>query len=251
MSDETLQQILQFDPTTEPVVGVLGRMEVLRVLFTTEAWYKPLLPFLEVYYRVTKAVVVGELTNRYAFQNRVALERLDVHFALLYFNALFAFLSAGNCPTPWRTYFDYCQKSTGSAFVQMLLGINSHINGDLAVALHACSYTVQEDFLIINLLLHEQMRATLAHLAWRYADFISAGACVAARTSAELFKDTIVQWRENAWKQSSVWSGFSEQHEHAHAEHVALGIIRIFSGPKYYLRPSLLKRELRAFASPK
>lgn len=249
MSHESLKDILQFDPYTETMFGILGQMAILRELLRGEATYRPLLPFLEVYFRVTKSVVVVQLTNAHMFRSREALERLDVHFALLYFNALFAFLTTGNCLTPWRTYFEYCQKSKGSAFVQMLLGINAHINGDLAVALRTCSYEIEEDFLTINTLLQEQIRGMLLHLVRLHGDLISAGAFLASRTSTELFKDTIVQWREIAWTHGSAWSDLSAQKEHEHAEHVAAGIIRIFSESKYYLRPSVLKKELRALTA--
>jgi hypothetical protein len=82
-----------------------------------------------------------------AVETRVALARgfadprwiseLDVQFARLYFGALEAWLTGGECPSCWRALFS-CREELQIARIQFALaGINAHINHDLPEAIVA------------------------------------------------------------------------------------------------------------------
>lgn len=66
------------------------------------------------------------------------IERLDVLFAQLYFNAITSSLqSSGSVPSSWQALFE-ARFSTGIDRIQFALaGMNAHINHDLALALLA------------------------------------------------------------------------------------------------------------------
>lgn len=242
MSSESLKTLLLLDPSVETMDGIVRRMEALRGFFYTNAHYKPLMPFLEVYYRVTKAVLVEQAAGSGLFRNSPALERLDVYFASLYFNALYSFLSSGECVAPWRTYFEYCVCPHGNAFLQMLLGISAHINGDLSGALIRCSYAEREDFLLINSILERQIRSMLVYLAYTHADVVSFGAWLFPRATASLFKTTIVSWRDRAWRHAEQKA--DNAIVHIRAEELATQLIGIFAKRRHLLRISQLKERL-------
>lgn len=242
MSPRFLESLLLIDPSSETIYGIVGRMEVLRSLFASDSKYRALLPFLEVYYRVTKAVMNRQAVGGSAFDNPQVLEYLDVQFASLYFNALHTFLITGECVMPWRTYFEYCQKSQRNAFVCMLLGINAHINGDLPYALAACSYSEYKDFVAINSILQTEIRGMLAHLAYGYGDGISLGAWLLPRTTVSLFQSTIVQWRSLAWQHASV--RIENRILHSRTESAAKQLADIFKNPSRLLRVARLEKDL-------
>jgi len=90
--------------------------------------------FLSTYRRTTEAVAAAVAAG--AFEDPAWVEGWDVAFARLYLDALDADLSGvGRVPRPWRLAFD--APATASPLVQVLLGINAHINNDLPRALLA------------------------------------------------------------------------------------------------------------------
>lgn len=229
-------------PPTETMYGVVGRMEALRTLVASRPEYRSLLPFLEVYYRVTKAVVAAHGTQSERFRDPHALERLDVYFASLYFSAVYSFLNSGECVSPWRGYFAYSQKPHQSAFVSMLLGINAHINGDLAHALAMSGYSQYEDFIAINEILKKQIRAMLVHLATTHGDAISAAAWFLPSRTTALFESTIVEWRSTAWRFAAQGTNVSLLWQRT--EGAAEQIEDIFASPLHLLRTSQLQKDL-------
>src|SRR5438046_3520709 len=143
------------DPKKETIFGVIGRMEVLISLFEKEERFRGFLPFLKTYYFVTKAAAEKYIQRRHFFWDIREYERLDVYFASLYFKPLSAYLRKGVYDTPWKAYFDYCARDGGIPFLQMILGINAHINGNLYTALVDLRYTHTRDFFLVNDILQE------------------------------------------------------------------------------------------------
>jgi Family of unknown function (DUF5995) len=86
-----------------------------------------------LYFQVTQAV-----ENRVAaggFNDPAWLAELDVQFAQLYFNALYAALTGAPCPGCWQALFS-CRQQTRIARIQFALaGMNAHINHDLPLAI--------------------------------------------------------------------------------------------------------------------
>jgi Family of unknown function (DUF5995) len=90
--------------------------------------------FLGTYRRTTQAVAAA--VGGGVFEDPAWVEAWDVAFAGLYLDALDADLTGhGRVPRPWRLAFDASEAA--SPLVQVLLGINAHINNDLPQALLA------------------------------------------------------------------------------------------------------------------
>lgn len=88
--------------------------------------------FAVLYRRMTLAVQQGIQQN--AFKDGARMERLDVTFATRYIDAYFAYKSNLPLTAAWRTVFDACNSSTLTVIQHLILGVNTHINLDLAIA---------------------------------------------------------------------------------------------------------------------
>ena len=86
-----------------------------------------------LYLQVTQAVA-----NRVAsggFNDPGWLAELDVQFAELYFNALYAALNAAACPGSWKSMFSRRDQADIARIQFALAGMNAHINHDLPYAI--------------------------------------------------------------------------------------------------------------------
>jgi hypothetical protein len=90
-----------------------------------------------LYLQVTEAVQMRVSGSAAGFSSAAWLAELDVQFARLYFNALDASISGGQCPGCWSVLFG-CRSNARLARIQFALsGINAHINRDLPDAIVA------------------------------------------------------------------------------------------------------------------
>jgi hypothetical protein len=113
--------------------GLIGRMEGL--LAPLEARGDPGRYFLATYLRTTRAV--KEELDRGGFRDTAWVERWDVAFADLYLDALEAAEAGRRPPAPWAVAFAAGEQDRFPALRHVLLGMNAHINYDLAQSLLA------------------------------------------------------------------------------------------------------------------
>jgi hypothetical protein len=113
--------------TIDGVIGLMTSIEAALAPDDGVGWFNKL------YRQVTEKVAVALSQNR--FENAAFVDRLDVVFANLYFDALQAFLvDRKAAPRAWTPLFDG-NADTGLAPIQFALaGMNAHINRDLMVA---------------------------------------------------------------------------------------------------------------------
>lgn len=109
--------------------------------------------FATLYRRMTIAVQLGIHNNVFADGKR--MERLDVIFANRYLQAWEAYINKKPCSTAWCKAFDSCSANNLIVLQHLLIGINTHINLDLAIAAaQTCPgnqiYSLQGDFEKIN-----------------------------------------------------------------------------------------------------
>jgi hypothetical protein len=109
------------------VIGVMTTIDQSLALGDGVAWFNKL------YRQVTERV--AEVLSHGTFENPAFVDRLDVVFANLYFDALRAFLTDRKAaPRAWTPLFDGNDEA-GLAPIQFALaGMNAHINRDLMVA---------------------------------------------------------------------------------------------------------------------
>ena len=111
----------------QDVIGLMATIDDSLAIGDGVAWFNKL------YRRVTERVAVA-ITDG-TFEHPAFIDRLDVVFANLYFQALQAFLTdRKTAPRAWTPLFDGNAES-GLAPIQFALaGMNAHINRDLMVA---------------------------------------------------------------------------------------------------------------------
>ncbi len=108
--------------------------------------------FAFVYMQTTKEIKKGLQTGR--FENSALLEELDVVFANLYINAYREFASGNKTAVTWEYAFKHCSDKL-ALIQQILLGMNAHINLDLAIAASLVApgkkiMTLKNDFMTVN-----------------------------------------------------------------------------------------------------
>jgi hypothetical protein len=186
------------DPKKETIYGIVGRMKILLDYFQSQPTLHRLVPFLTTYYMVTKAAAEKYILYKHFFGDLKDYELLDVYFASRYFSALIKYLETGRCVHPWKQYFIYCQKEDGIPLLQILLGINAHINADLYHSLVTLKYNHRNDFFLVNSILQEVTPSVLQFLA-REHDLVGiSGVAFRELIDAE-FKEIILRWRTEAW----------------------------------------------------
>jgi hypothetical protein len=194
-----LERLLTIDSLKkESIYSMIGRMEVLLDFLDANPEYAPLTPFLKTYYFVTRASATKFLLYKHYFSSLRDYEALDVYFASLYFTPMLRFLMTGNTDAPWKTYFEYCMSGEDNHFLQIMLGINAHINSDLYKALVYLPYDHHNDFLLVNRILKEVSPSVIDLLAKDY-DLIGIGGLYFKHFIEEEFKTTILKWRLKAW----------------------------------------------------
>ena len=112
--------------------------------------------FAALYRMVTFAVKQGIADGR--FEDGARLERLDVVFANRYLAAFHAHRCGGTPTQSWRVAFAAGQSARTVIMQHLLLGMNAHINLDLAIAAsEVCPGTsiagLERDFIEINTIL--------------------------------------------------------------------------------------------------
>lgn len=114
--------------------------------------------FAALYRGMTLAVKKGIDTGKFDDPRR--MEELDVRFAQRYLDA-YDTLQRGQKPTvAWQRAFDATRNPKITVIQHLMLGINAHINLDLAIAAAQTApgnriYTLRNDFDKINLLIAE------------------------------------------------------------------------------------------------
>ncbi|MEP7252593.1 MAG: DUF5995 family protein [Ginsengibacter sp.] len=88
--------------------------------------------FAALYKRMTIAVKEGIAAG--TFDDGQRMEKLDVIFASRYLDAYEAYSKNEACSTSWKYAFDGCVDKSLTVIQQLILGINTHINLDLAIA---------------------------------------------------------------------------------------------------------------------
>ena len=152
------------------VADVVALMQLLDTLLPANdglRWFNRL------YLMVTQQVHAA--LNEGAWQSPAWLDRLDVVFAGLYFDALRASLAGQNTPSAWTAVFESRFQAGIDRIQFAVAGMNAHINHDLALALVQTAAETNfvpaddgpehHDYEAVNVILNQLMPATLTMLA--------------------------------------------------------------------------------------
>lgn len=150
----------------ESIDGVL--LSLSRVIEWSEQNNSRLGYFAALYRKVTRAVQQGIADG--LFEDGPRMERLDVHFANRYLSALESYTQEREpIPQAWRLAFDTAEAWWPVVLQHLFLGMNAHINMDLAIAAAETGppdqlAALKQDFFTINTLLAGLVQETVEEL---------------------------------------------------------------------------------------
>jgi hypothetical protein len=160
--------------------------------------------FLTVYVRVTEEVRRG--VDAAAFEDPAWVESYLVTFADHYRRAFAAFErgDADAVPPPWRLSFERALADDALVVQHVLLGVNAHVNYDLALALHEVGIdpdreAKRADHRAINRVLGRLVDEEQALVAERYAAGVADVDEALGRVDEALSLFTLREGRRNAW----------------------------------------------------
>jgi hypothetical protein len=138
------------------------------------------------------------------FDDGPRMSQFDAAFANRYFVALNAYRIAGSGPVPacWQIAYDTCD--TDAAILQhLLLGINAHINLDLAgtvvdVASGARIAALRNDYLLVNQIIAKALDKIQAELD-RLSPFMRVLDVLGHRFDESLMQFSVKRARDDAW----------------------------------------------------
>ncbi|MER6162307.1 DUF5995 family protein [Streptomyces sp. NPDC001868] len=200
--------------------------------------------FAALYRQVT--VEVRTAIHDGLFDDGARMDRFDTHFGNRYFDAYDAWRRDRSGPRCWREAFGLLGDADTVIVQHLLLGVNAHINLDLAVAAARTSpgpdiHALQHDFLLIN--------DILARVVLKVQDSIGALSPllslldrIGARTDERVLDFSIRQSREEAWYNAVLLAGQNEAERETTIERLdirAAVLARLTARPGGLVRPAL------------
>jgi hypothetical protein len=139
------------------------------------------------------------------FRDHAWVSRYVVAFANYYRDALDGFERGVAVPKSWRIAFSAAHDASGLVLQDVLLGINAHINHDLALALTDVSIgpdraARQEDHAAVNGVLRSLTDAVADRVAELYAEGLAGLDACAGLLDEEITNFSFEVARENAWE---------------------------------------------------
>lgn len=158
-----------------------------------------LINFNHTYLIITKNV--KNSMKKDLFDHPKFLEQFDTVFAGYYLRALRAYIRDDPAPPAWTFACDKARRRQCSAFITMALGVNAHVNNDIAQVLNDTSPAdiVRRDYNRINSIIAESIDEVIDELSDQSSRFGPRN-----RMLRPLYKMImhllIIIWRTMAWK---------------------------------------------------
>lgn len=200
--------------------------------------------FAALYRQVT--VEVRSAIHGGLFDDGARMDRFDTLFGNRYFDAYDAWRRDRSGPRCWREAFGLLDDANTIIVQHLLLGVNAHINLDLAVAAaRACPgeavHALRRDFLLINDILAEVVLAVQGSIG-ALSPLMSLLDQVGARTDERILDFSVRQSREEAWYNAVLLAGQNEEEREATIERLdirAAVLARLVARPGGVVRPAL------------
>jgi hypothetical protein len=167
-------------------------------------------PFALAYWRITESYGHVRKQPGY-FQNVPVFNHVVAVFAKYYLSA-YQNWKAGNraaVPLAWQIPFDAAAGKQVSGTGNLLLGVNAHVNRDLAFVMAATGLVAPDgsskktDFDKVNVLLNTMIKPLMAEEAARFDESISSGDSPLG-AAYTLNSELLAGWREQAWRNAEL-----------------------------------------------
>ncbi|MFJ5779538.1 DUF5995 family protein [Streptomyces sp. NPDC093094] len=200
--------------------------------------------FAALYRQVT--VEVRTAIHGGLFDDGARMDRFDTLFGNRYLDAYDAWRRDRSGPRCWRETFGLLDDSDHIIVQHLVLGVNAHINLDLAVAAARTApgkaiHGLRRDFLLVDDIL-ARVALAVQDSVGALSPFLSLLDRVGARTDERILDFSIRQSREEAWYNAVLLAGQNEQEREATIERLdvrATVLARLIARPGGLVRPAL------------
>ncbi|MEU6354853.1 DUF5995 family protein [Streptomyces sp. NPDC047072] len=200
--------------------------------------------FAALYRQVT--VEIRTAIHEGRFEDGARMDRFDTHFGNRYFEAYDAWRRDGSGPRCWRETFGLLDDSDTVIVQHLVLGVNAHINLDLAVAAARTSpgaeiQSLRSDFLLINDILARVVLAVQDSVD-ALSPLMSLLDKVGGRADERILDFSVRQSRAEAWYNAVLLAGQSETERAATIDRLdvrAAVLARLIARPNGLVRPAL------------
>ncbi|MFD9037684.1 DUF5995 family protein [Streptomyces bottropensis] len=200
--------------------------------------------FAALYRQVTAEVRAG--IHAGLFDDGARMDRFDTFFGNRYFDAYDAWCRDRGGPRCWRQAFGLLDDGDTIIVQHLLLGVNAHINLDLAVAAARTSpgeaiHALRHDFLLINDIIARVALAVQASVG-ALSPLMSLLDRLGARTDERILDFSVRQSRAEAWHNAVLLAGRNEEEREATIERLdvrAAVLARLVARPGGLVRPAL------------
>ncbi|MCT2593854.1 DUF5995 family protein [Streptomyces sp. N2-109] len=200
--------------------------------------------FAALYRQVT--VEVRTAIHGGLFDDGARMDRFDTLFGNRYFDAYDAWHRDRSGPRCWRESFGLLDDADTVIVQHLLLGVNAHINLDLAIAAARTSpgeaiHALRRDFLLINEIL-ARVVLVVQDSVGALSPLMSLLDQVGARTDERILDFSVRQSREEAWYNAVLLAGQNEGEREATIERLDIRtavLARLLARPGGLARPAL------------
>jgi hypothetical protein len=200
--------------------------------------------FAALYRQVT--VEVRTAIHQGQFDDGARMDRFDTYFGNRYFEAYDAWRRDRSGPRCWREAFGLLDDSDTVIVQHLLLGVNAHINLDLAVAAArtcpgASIHALRRDFLLINDILGRVVLEVQDSID-ALSPLLSLLDRIGARTDERILDFSIRRSRQEAWHDAVLLAGQTEEEQAETIERLdvrAAVLARLIARPGGLVRPAL------------
>ncbi|MFJ9025814.1 DUF5995 family protein [Streptomyces sp. NPDC102259] len=200
--------------------------------------------FAALYRQVT--VEIRTAIHGGVFDDGARMDRFDTLFGNRYFDAYDAWRRDRSGPRCWRETFRLLDDADTIIVQHLLLGVNAHINLDLAIAAARTDpgeniHALRRDFLLINDILARVVLAVQESVG-AVSPLMSLLDQVGARTDERILDFSVRQSREEAWYNAVLLAGQNEEEREATIERLdvrAAVLARLIARPGGLVRPAL------------
>ncbi|MGI5454981.1 DUF5995 family protein [Streptomyces sp. CA-249302] len=229
---------MKADNIDEVVDGLVGIVGEARRAGDRVGYFAAL--YRQVTVEVRAAIRAGQ------FEDGARMDRFDTHFGNRYFEAYDAWRRDRSGPRCWRETFGLLDDADTIIVQHLLLGVNAHINLDLAVAAARTSpgadiRALRHDFLLINDILARVVLAVQDSVD-SLSPFMSLLDKVGGRTDEQILDFSIRQSREEAWYNAVLLAGQTEEQQATTIDRLdirAAVLARLIARPGGLVRPAL------------
>ncbi len=178
---------------------VVERFQALENRLKQSDEYKLLHNFNKTYLIITQNV--RQRMQQAAFEHPQFLNYFDAHFAKYYLEALDNYLKNKPTPPAWRRAFEACKTSECSPLILMSLGVNAHVNNDIAQVLRDCRAEKKhyKDYKKINKIIKSSIHEVIDNLDDDPA-LLSPKRSILKPFYKITMSILIRFWRHNAWR---------------------------------------------------